>query len=193
MNPNKEKFHPLYLYEWHDWLKENYRKSNGVWLVTYKKHTGKPRVEYEEAVEEALIFGWIDSKPRKLDDERSMLWFSPRKPKSVWAGTNKARVKKLIAENRMTDHALKLVEDAKKDGSWDIITDAENLIIPEDLEKEFDKYELSRENFSEFPAGVRKKILSWIALARKENTRKKRIEGTARFAEDNKRANQWGK
>lgn len=190
MNSDKGRLHLLKVDEWHNWLKANYKKSTGVWFVTYKKHTGKPRIEYEDAVEEALSFGWIDSKVRKLDDERSMQWFSPRKPKSVWSRTNKERVKKLIDEDRMTDYALVLVEAAKKYGSWDLLDDAENLIIPEDLGKQFDKYEHSRENFQNFPDGIRKNILSWIALARTEKTRKKRIEETALLAEDNKRANQ---
>ncbi len=193
MDSDQDAFHPLKLIDWHNWLKDNYKKSTGIWLVTYKKHTGKPRVEYEEAVEEALSFGWIDSKPRKLDDEKSMLWFSPRKPKSAWAGTNKARVEKLIADNRMTDYALELVEAAKKDGSWDFLTDVEAMIVPKDLEKEFDSYKHARSNFQSFPDGIKKGILEWIKQAKTEKTRTKRIEETALLAEDNIRAHQWKK
>ena len=92
-------FHPHTRNEWRGWLKKNYAKAAGIWFVYFKKATGKPRVTYDEAVEEALCFGWIDSVPRKFDDERSKLLFTPRKPKSVWAKPNKLRVEKLIKEN----------------------------------------------------------------------------------------------
>jgi uncharacterized protein YdeI (YjbR/CyaY-like superfamily) len=193
MNSYQDTFHPLKLIYWHNWLKDNYKKSTGVWLVTYKKHTGKPRVEYEEAVEEALCFGWIDSTRRKLDDERGMLRFSPRKPKSMWAGTNKARVEKLTAEGRMTDYALERVEVAKKDGSWNFLNDIEAMIIPDDLEKKFDNYKHARSNFQIFPDGIKKSILAWIKQAKTEKTRTKRIQETALLAEDNIRAHQWKK
>ena len=193
MHPEKESFHALTIKDWHKWLEANYRKSSGVWLITYKKHTGKPRIEYEEAVEEALCFGWIDSKTRKMDDEKGMLWFSPRKPKSGWSRSNKERIEKLQNENRLTEYALELVEAAKKDGSWNKLDDVYNLVIPSDLEKEFSKYERARSNFENFPVSVKRGILGWIIQAKTEKTRKKRLEETARLAEDNIRAHQWKK
>jgi uncharacterized protein YdeI (YjbR/CyaY-like superfamily) len=89
-------FHPLDRQEWRDWLAENHAESAGVWFVYFKKQAGKPRVTYDEVVEEALCFGWIDSLPRKINDERSKLLFTPRKPKSVWSKLNKTRIEKLI-------------------------------------------------------------------------------------------------
>ncbi len=108
--------HPLVLPEWSAWLADHYRTSKGVWLVTFKKATGRPRVEYEEAVEEALCWAWIDSVSRSLDADRGMLWFSPRKKGSGWSRTNKVRLEKLLAENRLSAHALEGVEAAKRDG-----------------------------------------------------------------------------
>ncbi len=70
--------HPLSSAQWRRWLLENHQRTEGVWLITFKKSAGRPRVEYEESVEEAPCFGWIDSKPNKLDEARSMLWFAPR-------------------------------------------------------------------------------------------------------------------
>jgi uncharacterized protein YdeI (YjbR/CyaY-like superfamily) len=80
--------HPLSRAEWRAWLAENYTRTAGVWLVSYKKATGKPRFDYEEAVEEALCFGWIDSKGNKLDEVRSLLWFAPRKGGTGWSMPN---------------------------------------------------------------------------------------------------------
>jgi hypothetical protein len=86
--PPPNSIHPLTRAEWRAWLEENHSRGEGVWLITYKKATGKARVEYEETVEEALCFGWIDSTPNKLDDERSLLWFAPRKPGTGWSKPN---------------------------------------------------------------------------------------------------------
>lgn len=177
--------------EWRDWLAENHEQPDGVWLVTFKKATGKPRVEYDDAVEEALCFGWIDSKPRKLDDERSMLWFAPRKPKTGWSKPNKERVERMIAADLMTSVGLTKVEAAKQDGSWSKLDAVERLEIPDDLADEFAKYDHAATNFDAFPRSVKRGILEWILNAKRPPTRTKRIEETARLAEVNVRANQW--
>ncbi len=98
--------HPLSRAEWRAWLLENHGRSTGVWLVSFKKGTGKPRFEYDEAVEEALCFGWIDSKPNKLDATRSLLWFAPRKAKTGWSKPNKERVERLLAAGLMQPAGL---------------------------------------------------------------------------------------
>ena len=125
--------HPLTRAEWRAWLGENHTRPEGVWLVTYKKATGKPRVEYEDAVEEALCFGWIDSKPNKLDEERTLLWFAPRKPGTGWSRPNKERVARALSAGLMMPAGLTKIEAAKQDGSWTALDGIEQLEMPADL------------------------------------------------------------
>ena len=110
-NPPPNSIHPLTRAEWRDWLSANHTRTEGIWLITFKKATGKPRVEYEEA----LCFGWIDSKPNKLDDERSLLWFAPRKAGTGWSRPNKERVDRMIAQGLMTPAGAAKIEAAKAD------------------------------------------------------------------------------
>jgi len=104
--------------EWRAWLEQHHARPEGVWLISSKKATGKPRVAYEEAVEEALCFGWIDSIQRTLDDERAMLWFAPRKPRTGWSKLNKQRIERLTAAGLMAPAGLAKIEAARQDGSW---------------------------------------------------------------------------
>ena len=182
-------FQPLSRAEWRAWLAENFDKSEGVWFVYYKKHTGKPRVSYDDAVEEALCFGWIDGLARGLDDERSKLLFTPRKPKSVWSKPNKARVEKIIAEGIITEAGLAKIEAAKRDGSWNALNSIDNLEIPPDLAKELKANQTAAEYFEKFPDSVKKGILYWISSAKRDETRRVRIEKTISMAARNKRAN----
>ena len=120
---------------WRAWLEENHAITAGVWLVYYKKHTGKPGISYDEAVEEALCFGWIDSRPNTLDDERYMQFFSPRKAKSPWSKLNKQRIEKLMQQGLLEPAGLLVIEEAKRDGSWSSYDAIEELMIPEDLQQ----------------------------------------------------------
>jgi uncharacterized protein YdeI (YjbR/CyaY-like superfamily) len=183
--------HPTSRAEWRAWLEQNHARPDGVWLISYKKATGRPRVEYDEAVEEALCFGWIDSKAGTVDDERSMLWMSPRKPGTGWARTNKVRVERLMAEGRMAPPGLAKIEAAKQDGSWTALDAVEALEMPADLEQALAGYPDAARHFGAFPPSVRKAILQWIASAKKPETRAARIAETARLANENVRANQW--
>lgn len=183
--------HPKSRAEWRKWLEENQARKEGIWLISYKKDTGKPRFDYDESVEEALCFGWVDSKPAKLDDERSMLWFAPRKAKTNWSKLNKDRVEKLIKAGRMAPAGLAKVEAAKKDGSWNALDGVEALEIPPDLAKAFTKNKTAKEYFDAFPRSVKRGILEWILNAKRPETRAKRIEETVTLAEKNVRANQW--
>jgi uncharacterized protein YdeI (YjbR/CyaY-like superfamily) len=183
--------HPLTRSEWRHWLKENHAKATGVWLVSYKKATGKSRFEYAEAVEEALCFGWVDSKPNKLDAERSVLWFAPRKPKTGWSRPNKIRVEQLTKAGLMTTAGLQKVEQAKLDGTWSKLDAVEDLTIPQDLVDTFSKYPNAAMNFNAFPRSAKRGILEWILNAKTTLTRSKRLEETARLADINERANQW--
>lgn len=183
--------HPLTREEWRAWLEKNHTRREGVWLVSYKKATGKPRFAYEEAVEEALCFGWVDSKGNKLDSERSMLWFAPRKPGTGWSRPNKQRVERLIETGQMAPAGLAKVEAAKKDGTWNLFDGVESLEIPPDLQKELDAHPAAGQYFEAFPRSIKRGILEWILQAKKPETRARRIEETARLAAQNIRANQW--
>jgi len=186
---NFQDFHPLNRGEWRDWLTENYAKQSGIWFVYFKKQTGKPRVSYDEAVEEALCFGWIDSLPRKFDEERSKLLFTPRKPKSVWSKLNKTRIEKLIKNGLMTESGLVKIEAAKKDGSWNILDDSDNLKMPPDLVRELKAEKEAERNFNAFSDSIKRAILAWIGSAKRVETRKARIIKTVEMAKQNKRAN----
>jgi len=189
-NAPENSTHPLSRAEWRAWLEQNHARSQGVWLIYYKRTTGKPRVEYEEAVEEALCIGWIDSKGNRLDDERTMLWMAPRKAGSGWARTNKGRVDRLIAAGLMAPAGLAKIESAKSDGSWNLLDAAEMLEIPPDLESAFAANPAARAYFDAFPPSARRVILTWISTAKRPETRAARIEETVRQAAVNKRANQ---
>lgn len=189
--PPENSVHPLTRAEWRAWLEQHHGRAEGVWLVSYKQATGKPRVTYDEAVEEALCFGWVDSKGNKLDEERSMLWFAPRKRGSGWSRPNKERVERLIAAGLMTPAGMAKIEAAKADGSWSLLDAVENLEIPPDLAEALDAYPPAATNFAAFPPSAKRAILQWIVQAKTPATRAKRIAETARLAQENKRANQW--
>jgi uncharacterized protein YdeI (YjbR/CyaY-like superfamily) len=184
--------HPKTLAQWRRWLEKHHERTEGVWLVTFKKSTGKPRVEYDEAVEEALCWGWIDSRTRSLDDERGMLWMAPRKPRTGWSATNKARVAKLLREGRFAAAGLAKVKAAKRDGSWTLLDSVEAMEVPDDLAAAL-KASRGRDYFDGFPRGVRKQLLEWVRSAKKPETRAKRVAEIARLAAMNIRANQWMK
>lgn len=183
--------HPMSRAEWRDWLAQNHTRKEGIWLIGYKKGTGKPRFEYDEAVEEALCFGWIDSKPNKLDEERSMLWFAPRKAGTGWSKLNKDRVEKLMVQGLIMPPGLAKIEAAQQDGSWNALDAIEALEIPPDLAQALVAHSPAPENFEAFPRSVKRGILEWIASAKKPETRAKRIVETAQLAAQNLRANQW--
>ncbi len=189
--PPPNSFHPLSRAEWRAWLEQNHTNDKGVWLITYKKATGKPRVDYEEAVEEALCFGWIDSKPNKLDAERSLLWFAPRKTGTGWSKPNKDRVTRMQQAGLMTPAGLAKVEAAKQDGSWSALDAIETLEIPPDLEAAFSANITAWQYFDAFPRSVKRGILEWISTAKRQETRARRIDETVTLAEQNIRANQW--
>lgn len=176
---------------WRKWLDMNHSRSEGVWLITYKKASGKPHLEYSAAVEEALCFGWIDSLPRKLDDQRTMLYFAPRKAGSGWSALNKQRIEKLHEQGLLTLAGIAKIEAAKRDGSWSKLDKVETLAIPDDLCTELKKYANATQYFDAFPKSAKRGILEWISNAKRPETRRKRVEETARLADVNERANQW--
>jgi uncharacterized protein YdeI (YjbR/CyaY-like superfamily) len=177
--------------EWRDWLEQNHATVSGVWLVTFKKNSGQPYFSYGESVEEALCFGWVDSVGGKVDELRSMLYFAPRKAKSGWAKPNKERIVRLLEAGLMQPAGLAKIEAAKLDGSWTLLDAVEALEVPYDLEKALKEFPNATANFAAFPKSARRGILEWIVQAKRPETRAKRIEETARLANENIRANQW--
>ncbi|NJO82672.1 MAG: hypothetical protein HC828_07505 [Blastochloris sp.] len=190
-NAPENSVHLLTRAEWRTWLEQNHTRTQGIWLITHKKATGKPRVEYDEAVEEALCFGWIDSKANKLDDERSMLWMAPRKARTGWSKPNKERIERMLAASLMAPAGQAKIDAAKQDGSWSALDAIEALEIPSDLAEALAAYPSAQANFDAFPRSVKRGILEWISTAKTAETRAKRIAETARLAEENRRANQW--
>lgn len=176
---------------WREWLELNHFQFQQVWLLLHKKSSPDNSVSYEEAVEEALCFGWIDSKPRKKDEHTFLLFFSRRKPKSVWSAINKKRLVKLIADGLMMPAGLASIEIAKANGSWTSIDDVEAMLMPDGLEKAFKKNKIASAYFNAFPPSAKKGIYQWISSAKTDATREKRLYETVRLAEKNIRANQW--
>lgn len=183
--------HPLTRAEWRGWLTAHHADTQGVWLVSWKAATGRPRVSYDDAVSEALAFGWVDSLPRKLDAERTMLYFSRRKPTSAWSGPNKKRVEELRRQGLMTEAGERVIAEAMRNGAWSRLDDVENLVEPDDLVAALAGTAGARVNWDAFPPSARRGILEWIVQAKRPATRARRVAETARLAGQNIRANQW--
>ena len=161
------------------WLEKNHDRETELWLVYYKVTTGKQSIKYEEAVQEALCFGWIDSTLRRIDDEKHMQKYTPRKEKSNWSASNKNRVKKLMQQGLMTEYGMHKIRAAKKNGSWNTLDSVDiRLEIPPDLMKAFRKNTGTAKGFEKFPRSRRKQFLWWITSAKREETRRNRIEKT---------------
>jgi uncharacterized protein YdeI (YjbR/CyaY-like superfamily) len=176
---------------WRAWLIANHATSSGVHLVTWRRAAGQPTVAYGDAVEEALCVGWVDSKAGKLDEDRATLWFTARRPRSGWSRPNKERVARLIAAGQMLPAGLAVIEDARRRGTWTLLDDAEDLIVPDDLAAALEAVPSARANWDAFPPSARRAILEWIVQAKRPETRARRIEETAAKAARNERANEW--
>lgn len=170
-----EIFYPKSTGEWRKWLEKNHLSKQAVWLVFYKKGSEKKSISWSESVDVALCFGWIDSKKIKIDEETSHQFFSRRKSNSTWSKINKTKIQLLIEEGLMTDAGFDSVERAKQNGSWTILDEVEELIIPKDLEIRFDGKPNAKEYFLNLSKSNRKAILQWIVLAKRPYTRLKRI------------------
>jgi uncharacterized protein YdeI (YjbR/CyaY-like superfamily) len=161
--------------EWRSWLKINHSKEKEIWLVYFKKHTGKPRIPYENAVEEALCYGWIDSTVKRIDDERYCQKFTPRKIISGWSESNKRRVKKLIKEKRMTKYGMGKITAAKENGKWDEIVSPQKVFdMPDELMILLDNNEKAKQNYNSLSASYQRQYINWIASAKQSETRFKR-------------------
>lgn len=171
---------------WRNWLQQNHAASPGVWLVYYKKGSGKSSVGYGDAVEEALCFGWIDTTVKSLDAERYMQLFTPRKPKSTWSKSNKERVARLIAQKLMTAAGVEKIDAAKRDGSWSQLDTVEALKIPADFRHALAANKQAQQNFRRFSDGKKKVLLYRIHAAKRPETRRKRIHEAIALAAQNR-------
>ncbi len=165
--------HPRTVADWRRWLRDNHDKAPGVWLVVYKAATGRPRITYEESIPDALCYGWIDSLNKPLDDERTVLLFTPRKAGSGWSRTNKDRIARLMKEGRMRPAGLAKIEAAKRDGSWRLLDSVEALEVPGDLRKALGA--AGARAFEALTPGRRKEHLRALVTAKRPETRARRI------------------
>ncbi|WP_407484803.1 YdeI/OmpD-associated family protein [Elizabethkingia miricola] len=175
-NKEIETYCPKSQTDWRQWLKKNHQSKQSVWLIFHTKKSNVPSLSWSDAVDEALCFGWIDSTRKKINNISFMQFFSKRKLKSNWSKINKEKVQQLIDSKRMTKQGYESVEIAKQNGYWTILDEIEEVIIPEDLEIAFKKYNGSKDYFLSLSKSTRKVILSWIILVGKQETRQKRIE-----------------
>ena len=173
---------------WRAWLEQHHATVRGAWLVTWRARSGRVGLDYEAAVEEALCFGWVDSTGGRVDDERGKLYFSPRKVRSPWAASNKARVERLIAAGRMAPAGLAAIERAKANGTWTVLDSVERLEVPADLTAALDGHPPAADNFAAFSPSARKMMLAWVALAQRPETRAARVTQIAEAAARNERA-----
>ena len=174
--------------EWRAWLAENHQTVKELWLIIHKKHTGRAGLTYVEALEEALCFGWIDGILKRIDDEKHTIRFSPRRKNSIWSEHNKKRVRRLIKEGRMTDAGLAKIREAKANGQWDKAVEREDItVIPAELAKALAGNEQARLNFENLAPSYRRQFIYWVAVARRDETRRKRIEETIDLLVRNKK------
>lgn len=177
-----ESFYPAGKKQWRDWLQKHHDKKQAVWLIGYKKGSNIPSLAWSEAVEEALCFGWIDSKRIPVDEEKYMQFFSKRKAKGTWSKINKEKVQQLIDEGRMAEAGLLCIEVAKQNGSWTVLDEVEALTIPKDLEKALEAQRGAKAFFMGLSKSTKKAMLQWLVLAKLPETRQRRINEIAALA-----------
>lgn len=161
--------------KWRNWLEKNQDTNQVIWLKMRRKNANSPGLLYEEAIAEALCFGWIDSTKRSWDEEFSIQSFTKRKSKSVWSGINKKKIAQLIKEGRMTNAGLASIKVAKANGYWTILDNVEKLLIPEDLQLAFNSCPEGEDYFLSLSNSKKKMLLAWIAMAQRQETKLQRI------------------
>jgi uncharacterized protein YdeI (YjbR/CyaY-like superfamily) len=172
---------------WREWLAANHDRGGGVWLVTWKRRTGRPTIAYADAVEEALCFGWIDGQLGKGDDERSFQWYAPRRPKGTWARSNKERVVRLEAAGLMAPAGLAAIERAKANGSWSALDDIDNLVVPPDLAAALAGRPGAAEAWEAAAPSSRRMVLAWVTQVKNPEIRTRRVARAADQAASGKR------
>lgn len=186
---NIKTFHAKSRQDWRKWLEQNHHSETSVWLIIYKKESEISSVYYPEAVDEALCFGWIDSTPKKRDEESYYQFFAKRNPKSNWSKVNKDKVAKLIEQGLMQSAGLTMIEIAKQNGTWTALDEVENITIPQDLQDLFSNNKTAFDHWEKFSRSSKRGILEWILNAKKPETRQRRVEETVALAEKNIKAN----
>jgi len=176
--------------EFRAWLHEHHATADAVWLVYFKKGSGTASIAWSEAVDEALCYGWIDSKAQSIDDDRYEQYFCPRKPTSPWSKVNKTKIKALEDADQIQPAGAAAIQAAKTNGSWTILDDAQNHIVPDDLSEAF-LDQSARNNFDQLSPSRRRNVLCWIALAKRDDTRRRRIQQTADAAANAKVPNNF--
>lgn len=174
--------------DWRAWLEKNYATEKEVWLIYYKKHSEKPSIPYEDSVEEAICFGWIDGIIKRIDDERCARKFIPRRSRSRWSESNKKRAEKMVNEGRMTRAGMTRVDDAKKNGEWfksNVVP--KKLMIPSFIAKALIKNKKASKNFNNLTESYKKLYVRWISSAKREGTRLRRLEEAIDLLEQNKK------
>ena len=177
-----EEYCPANQKEWRTWLELNHHTKDAVWLIFYKKHSTHHNLRWSEAVDEALCFGWIDSTAKSIDSETYKQYFSRRKAKSNWSRVNKDKINLLIDQQKMMPAGYKSIEVAKENGSWTILDQVEQLVIPEDLQKELLIIAGAAEYFNGLSRSDKRILLHWIVSAKRKETRSKRILEVAESA-----------
>ncbi len=174
--------------QWREWLSKNHDSTKEIWLVYHKRHTGKKSIPYNDSVEEALCFGWVDSTVNRLDEDHYARKFTPRKSKSVWSELNKKRARKMIKEGRMTERGLARIEDAKRSGEWTRSAEVrKGLVVPAFVKNALRGYKRARDNFKRLAPSHKRQYIGWITAAKKEETKKRRLEEMIRNLERNKK------
>jgi len=191
MKEETESFYPSNRTQWRAWLQENHDRKQSVWLIFDKMKTGIRALSWSEAVDEALCYGWIDSKSQSIDKEKYRQFFCQRKPNSVWSKINKEKILKLIEEGKMTKAGLASIELAKQNGSWTLLDEVEELTIPEDLEAAFNTQPDAKDFFLGLSKSVKKMMLHWITFAKQPATRQKRISEIVTLAAEKKKPKQF--
>lgn len=179
-------FNPANRSAWRKWLAANYTSTEPVCLVIFHKKSKTPNITYDQSVEEALCFGWIDNKGLKRDEESMYLQFCPRKENSNWSKLNRERSEKMIQEGLMTEAGQIFIDIAKRSGKWEASLEAD--VIPADLQKAFVKKKKAFQNFQSFAPSSKRLIIQWILDAKKDETRQQRIEKTVTLAAQNIKA-----
>jgi uncharacterized protein YdeI (YjbR/CyaY-like superfamily) len=168
--------------DWRAWLARNCRSANEVWLILHHHDSGTPGLRYHEAIEQALCFGWIDGLHRRCGADSSQLRFTPRTARSRWSQLNRQRAAKMIELGLMTEHGQAAIEQAKAAGTWQLLPDEQRWAIPDDLQEQLDGNDAARTNFESFPPSSKRLILEWIAIAKRPDTRRRRIDQTVSLA-----------
>lgn len=174
--------------EWREWLEKNYAAEKEIWLVYYKKDTGKPAIPYDDSVEEAICFGWVDSLIKRIDNEKYARKFTPRTTNSSWSESNKKRAHKMISAGRMTETGLLKIEEAKKSGTWSPdSTERNDYQLSKDFQKILESGGKIWENYNKLAPSHKRNYIGWIMSAKKEETRKRRFDEFLRCMEQNKK------